>query len=95
MVAGVAAPAVLVAATRTMTLSTALLLAVWMFVPLHAAVRVLGDVRHAVACWSASVAGARHARSLNSQIRNINYRERDNPTALTGVTQGSTHHRTS
>lgn len=93
MAAGVAAPATLMAVTRTVTPSMLLLLAVWSFVPLHAGRRVLADVRHALACWSASRAGARHARRLWRLQRNKKVAERANPPSLTGVTQGGTHHR--
>ncbi|WP_143082626.1 hypothetical protein [Nonomuraea wenchangensis] len=71
---------------------TALLLAAWLIVPLHAGGRLIADVRYGLAWWSASRAGARHARELARAAREKKLQERDNRSLLTGVTQGGIHH---
>ncbi|TMR90526.1 hypothetical protein [Nonomuraea basaltis] len=91
--AGVAAPGIVLVVADVVTLAMVLLMAVWMVVPLHAGGRVLADVRHGLACWSASRIGARHARDLVRRTSNKNLTERANPASLTGVTQGGIHHR--
>jgi hypothetical protein len=60
LVAGATVPAIVLAMAEAMTVQT--LLGVWMVLPLHAGRRVLTDVRHGLACWSAARLGASHAR---------------------------------
>jgi hypothetical protein len=69
LVAGVAAPAVVLVVADEVTTSTMLLLVVWTVVPLHAGGRVLADARHGLACWKAARAGARMARGLPRAVR--------------------------
>jgi hypothetical protein len=84
LVAGVAAPAIVLAVAEVVTVVTLLLLAAWLVVPLHAGGRLLADVRHGLACWSAARLGARHA---------IDLRERTNRHIATKVTQTHNHTR--
>lgn len=62
LVAGATVPAIVLAVAEAMTVQTLLLLGVWMVLPLRAGRRVLTDVRHGLACWSAARLGASHAR---------------------------------
>ncbi|MGR6921220.1 hypothetical protein ACU635_43850 [[Actinomadura] parvosata] len=92
MVAGLMAPAILLVAAPEMTPAMLLLLA-WVIVPLYAGVRVVADVRHGLRWWSASRAGARHARLLFRIKSHKLFQERANHPRLTGVTQGGMDHR--
>jgi hypothetical protein len=92
MVAGLAAPAVLLVAAPELT-PAMLLLLVWVIVPVYAAVRVIADVRYGLRWWSASRAGARHARQFFRIKSHKLFQERANHPRLTGVTQGGMDHR--
>jgi hypothetical protein len=97
LVAGVVAPAIVVAVADVVSLVTLLLVAVWMVVPLHAGGRVLADVRYGLKCWSASRAGARHARGLrlaHPTDSTGSTWERANHAVITDVTIRDNSHRT-
>ncbi|MCF6467332.1 hypothetical protein FAF44_02745 [Nonomuraea sp. MG754425] len=95
MMAGLGAPAIMLAAAPKVTLGMLLLLLAWSVVPLYAGVRVITDVRYGLRWWSASRAGARHARRLGRLENQTIFQERANPRRPTGVTQGGIHHRAS